>query len=207
NLRSATGVADADERSLFAAKKAKEQEIIIETERIKADQEVKEAAEAAKAAEEARAAVAAAKAAEEAKNTVTVVKATEGENNPEGRLTDPEQAVIANDDKLSKHTSLEKPSKTTTKKESGKSKTKVIIVVAAVVVLAILGIIIGLTHEGTDTTIQSEDLESARTVSSDELPTELVSADNIIVTAEKAVYTAGASGVVKTKSLKSAEKS
>ena len=195
---SISGVADADEKSLFAARKAKEQEIIIETKKIKADQEAKEAAAAAKAAEEAKKAAAIAKAAEEAKAAEAAAKVAEETRPDESRTAEPE--IINPTPTVKSDVNVSPQEKTgsktvSTEKAPGKSKSKVIIAIVAIAVLAIAGVIFGMSRNGSNDTIQSEDLESAQTVSSEQIPTELVSADNLIVNADKATYTTGASDI------------
>ena len=166
---SISGVEDADEKSLYAAKKAKEHEIIIETKKIKSDQEAKAAEAETKVDEETKA----------------------DESGPlESEITNPTPAV-----KSDVWMSSQEKQAIVTEKEPGKSKSKVIIAIAAIAVLAIVGVIFGISRNGSNDTIQSEDLESAQTVSSEQLPSELVSDDNLIVNADKATYTTGASDI------------
>jgi len=184
------GVEDADEKCLLAARKAKEHEIIIETERAKAEQAAKEEAERIKAEQAAKAEAERIKAEMAAKVEAERIKAEQAakEESEAAKAVAASGAVAAEatiqnvvDDVLSAKEEEDKESGNTESQENkpaGKSKSKIFIVIAAVAVLAIIGLIFGLSGGGsdendvsTDETVQIEDdAESYDTDNTDGAP-------------------------------------
>ena len=140
---------DAEKESILAARKAKEQEIILEEERIKAAQEAArikaaEEAERTKAAQEDETAANAAKAAEEVEPAENLTSASE---DVAPLIESPEvpSTQISSDTKA-----------VTPEKPSGNSKSKIIIAIAAAAALAVGGIIFGMSHNSSDNTSASD---------------------------------------------------
>ena len=134
----------AEERSLFSARKAKEQEVFIEAERIKAEQAAKAEALAARAAKEVTVA-------EESQNTLYQDVVNDG-----GR----EESVTPLDRVAKEQDVNGNSSETETQARKAPNKSKIIIAIAAVAALAIAGVIFGLSHTGTEDTATSDQVAS-----------------------------------------------
>lgn len=186
---SVSGIADADEKSLLAARKAKEQEIITEERRIKAEQEAKKAAEVAKAEEEARAAriAAAAKAEEEARaaeaatNTARMKESQEIKETIEGDPTvgiaeesSGEKHIKASENLNKSETTGEQNVPDTVEEAISETvprktkKGKVIIAVVAVAVVAVACVFFGLSGNESDSSQSSSSEETSSTQSTGE---------------------------------------